>query len=123
MLPRGNRDTDVRRAGERIDDRDDRDDRCCQGVPSNCPTQALIGEFECGCTFIHQVSSLVKGHKRVRAVGLGHSYNDFTCSDDLMINMTALNQVLSLNPFSILDLKAYVDLYAWPINLLHDNLG
>jgi predicted transcriptional regulator len=83
-----------------------------QGVLSKCPTQAVIGEFECGCAFIHQVSSLVKGHKRVRAVGLGHSYNDFTCSDDLMINMTALNQVLSLNPFSMLDLKAHVDLYA-----------
>lgn len=40
-----------------------------------------------------QVSDLVKMHKRVRAAGLGHSYNDFVCSDDLMLSMIELKKV------------------------------
>jgi FAD/FMN-containing dehydrogenase len=46
---------------------------------------------------VDEVVELVKGHSRVRAVGLGHSYNRFTCSPDLMIATTQLDGVLELD--------------------------
>lgn len=47
---------------------------------------------------VSEVVELVKGHARVRAVGLGHSYNNFACSYDLMISMTQMDGVLELDP-------------------------
>lgn len=46
---------------------------------------------------IDEVAQLVKGHSRVRAVGLGHSFNKFACSSDLMIATTQMDGVLELD--------------------------
>lgn len=48
-------------------------------------------------TSVDQVQELVRGHARVRAVGYGHSYNNFACSRDLMVQMTQLDGVLELD--------------------------
>lgn len=44
-------------------------------------------------TTVEEVARLVAGHARVRTAGLGHSFNDFVCSRDLMLATTGLNQV------------------------------
>lgn len=46
---------------------------------------------------VEEVSILVKGHSHVRTVGLGHSYNRFACSTDLMISTQQLDGVLELD--------------------------
>lgn len=48
-------------------------------------------------TSVEQVVELVKTHARVRAVGLGHSFNTFACSHDLMIVTAQLVAVLELD--------------------------
>jgi FAD/FMN-containing dehydrogenase len=46
---------------------------------------------------IEEVIQLVKSHACVRVVGLGHSFNDLTCSDDLMMATLQLDRILGLD--------------------------
>lgn len=46
---------------------------------------------------VTEVVQLVMNHSRVRVVGLGHSFNRFTCSNDLMIATTQMDGVLELD--------------------------
>ncbi len=47
---------------------------------------------------VDEVVALVRGHSKVRVVGLGHSFNPLTCSADLMLSTRQLNHIGPLDP-------------------------
>ena len=56
---------------------------------------------------IEEVQELVKSHYRIRTVGGGYSCNEFTCSNDLMINTKNLNYIKDFIPESFVSSSEY----------------